>query len=305
MSMKITRLFPYYKSALWGGDKLVENYGKTPSFSPLAESWELSAIKGKESFVGMVPLSALGAEQTGGAVSDLGFFPLLVKFIDAALDLSVQVHPDDEYARAHENSLGKTECWYVVEARAGAGIYLGLKRDCTEEEIAAAVRNGSVLSLLNFVPVAAGDAFFVPAGVPHAIGKGCLICEIQQSSDVTYRLYDYDRVGADGKKRELHIDKALSAMSHGAFDLCANRFHPKEGEEYARSKYFACFVAKSGEEYEFERSFCCVTAVEGEGTLNGEKISRGDSFFVPAGKKFCISGAVKALCAYVPDKEKP
>ena len=133
---------------------------------------------------------------------------MLIKFIDAEQNLSVQVHPSDEYALQHENSFGKTEMWYIVEAEEGAGIYLGFNRTVTKEEYEAAIKENRLTELLNFYEVKAGDCYFIPSGTIHAIGKGCLICEIQQNSNLTYRVYDYGRKDKNGKERELHIDKA-------------------------------------------------------------------------------------------------
>lgn len=144
-------------------------------------------------------------------------FPVLVKYIDAKNNLSVQVHPNDEYAQAHEGDNGKTEMWYIVQADEGAGIYCGFKRDTTKEEFLRKVQDGTVEELLNFIPVRAGDCFLIKAGTVHAIGAGCVICEVQQSSNVTYRVYDYNRRDAQGNLRPLHIDKAAEVIDFNAF----------------------------------------------------------------------------------------
>ena len=199
--MEISKLYPEYKDYLWGGEKLKTKYGKQTDKTPCAESWELSFHKD-----GLTRLSNGKTLAETATETDLGtnckkfpFFPVLIKFIDAKQDLSVQVHPSDEYALKHENSFGKTEMWYIVEAEKGAGIYLGFNRDVTQEEYETAIKENRLTELLNFYDVKAGECYFIPSGTIHAIGKGCLICEIQQNSNLTYRVYDYGRKDKDGK----------------------------------------------------------------------------------------------------------
>lgn len=192
----ILKLTPFLQSTVWGGNK----WGN----GPIGESWVISNHpKGSCSADG-ISLRDLVKEEE---------LPYLVKFIDTQDNLSVQVHPDDEFAKKFENSMGKTECWIILSAKPGAGIYLGLKKGVTEKEFREALENSADMSsFLNFYPVNKGDFYFVPAGTAHAIGKDVFLVEVQQSSGITYRVWDWNRVGLDGKPRELHIEKALKVI---------------------------------------------------------------------------------------------
>ena len=279
--MKISKLYPECKDYLWGGEKLKTKYGKQTDKSPCAESWELSFHKD-----GLTRLSNDKTLAETATETDLGtnckkfpFFPVLIKFIDAKQDLSVQVHPSDEYALKHENSFGKTEMWYIVEAEKGAGIYLGFNRDVTQEEYETTIKENRLTELLNFYDVKAGDCYFIPSGTIHAIGKGCLICEIQQNSNLTYRVYDYGRKDKDGKTRELHIEKALKVTSLQKFEPIT--FTGCLG----KCEYFTAEKHEINGEKELtvnKASFQCITCVKGNGFINGMEIKQGDSYFIPA-----------------------
>ena len=219
---------PQYFEKIWGGQKLHTILGKDfGSLANCGESWELSGIAGKESEVAAgVPLegntlSELVEVYMGDLVGEKVYdtfgndFPLLVKFIDAQDVLSVQVHPDDALAQRRYGTNGKTEMWYVLQADAGGGLYVGFKKGVTKEDYERALAAGGVEQLLEFYPVSAGDVFFIPAGTVHAIGKGVLLAEVQQSSDCTYRVFDWNRVDAAGKPRELHLADALEALHFG------------------------------------------------------------------------------------------
>ncbi len=282
--MNIQKLFPVCKDYLWGGTKLKSSYGKQTDLSPCAESWELSFHPD-----GLTALSngrtlkdALGDAELGENVKDFPFFPTLIKFIDAKQDLSVQVHPSDDYALKYEHSFGKTEMWYIVEAEAGAGIYLGFSRNVTREEYERAIRENRLTDLLNFYPVRAGECYFIPSGTIHAIGKGCLICEIQQNSNLTYRVYDYGRIDKNGKTRELHVEKALRVT-----DLNAYRHTSLDSDTLGMSKYFNVKRLRIDGTRTLTpvRSFQALTCVSGEGEIDGQVIKTGDSFFVPADHK--------------------
>lgn len=205
-------LKPSAKDYLWGGSRLNSCLNKNIELSPLAETWECSTHPDGESIAFGKKLSEVLMEHPeyigSRFYNENGQLPVLIKFIDAARDLSVQVHPDDSYAK-REGQSGKSEMWYVLEAEDGAGIVYGLNRDVTKDEIRAAVAGGTIGKYLSRVPVKKDDAFFIKAGTIHAIGAGCLIAEIQQNSNLTYRLYDYNRVDKNGKIRELHVEKAL------------------------------------------------------------------------------------------------
>lgn len=292
------KLKPVLKSYIWGGEKLAAKYGKDGG--SVAESWEVAAnasgssvISGGE-YDGMPLVDFLAAhpEALGAEASKFEFFPVLVKLIDAASDLSVQVHPDDAYALANEGQYGKTEMWYVVECEPGAGMYCGFKRKVMKEELAEALNNGTITELLNFIEVKKGDCLFIKSGTVHAICGGVLVYEIQQNSTLTYRLYDYGRVGADGKPRELHIAKALEVADTSA--VC----RPGEGvkqlsdgvELLGACPYFTAVAYDTSRCTSTEvtdRSFSAFTCVDGECSVtaagNACTLRRGDTCFVPAG----------------------
>ena len=283
---KIYRLTPATKDNLWGGNKL-RAYGKNADSEIIAETWELSFTQGGEAKIedGRTTVEAFPRDTWGTNAAKFPFFPTLTKFIDAREKLSVQVHPSDEYALKNEGQYGKTEMWYVVEADEGAGLYMGLERRANPDEFLAAVKDGSVENLLSFKEVKAGDVFFIPSGTIHAIGAGVVIFEIQQNSTLTYRLYDYMRRDKAGNLRELHVEKAMSVC-----DLDVYKEAPRvenSPEIIGKCEYFETAKYKLNFTnlplFVDESSFLSVTCVGGEGTIEGEKIAKGDSFFIPAG----------------------
>ncbi len=298
--MKIEKLIPECKDNLWGGTRLIEKYGKITDKSPCAESWELSCHKDGPSRLsdGRLITEALGDEELGENIKGFPFFPMLIKLIDAKENLSVQVHPSDAYALKNENSFGKTEMWYIVEADEGAGIYLGFTREVTRSEAEAAIRENRLTELLNFFPVKAGDCFFIPSGTIHAIGGGCLISEIQQNSNLTYRVYDYGRRDKDGNTRELHVEKALAVSDFGKYERRA-----LPDRLLGISKYFTVRKVCVSGEVRFPldgRTFKSFTVVRGAGRLGDEKISAGDSYFIPATEKeFTLSGDMDIILSEV------
>ena len=216
-------LSPAAKDYIWGGTRLREEYHKNIDITPLAETWECSthpdgpSVVRSGAFAGMKLGDVLRVHPefigTHPRVTEAGGLPVLIKFIDAARDLSVQVHPSDAYARVHEHGqLGKTEMWYVLEAAPGASLVYGFRQDLSREQLAAALADGTVEKYLQKVEIHRGDVFLIEAGTVHAIGAGAMIVEIQESSNLTYRMYDYHRLGKDGKPRELHIEKALDVV---------------------------------------------------------------------------------------------
>ncbi len=281
--MKIEKLYPEVKDYLWGGKKLKEKYHKITDKEVCAESWELSFHKD-----GLTKLSdgrtlkdTATANDVGSNATGFEFFPLLVKLIDAQKNLSVQVHPSDEYALKNEKSFGKTEAWYIVDADENASIYLGFKRDVTEAELENAVADGTITDLLNEYKVKKGECYFIPSGTMHGINAGCVICEVQQNSNLTYRVYDYNRVDKNGNKRELHVDKALKVTN-------LKKYAPvkTDGERLALNKYFTLSRLRLNGKtsvYADEKSFRCLTLVDGTCAVNGKEMLLGDSFFVPAG----------------------
>ena len=286
--MEILKLVPECKDNIWGGVKLKEKYGKKTDKNPVAESWELSFHKDGPTRLenGKTLQETVTAQDLGKNCDGFPFFPMLVKLIDAKQDLSVQVHPSDSYALKHENSFGKTEMWYIVEAEEGAGIYLGFKQDVTQEEYEKAIANNTLTELLNFFEVKAGDCYFIPSGTIHAIATGCLICEIQQNSNLTYRVYDYGRRDKNGNLRELHVEKALKVTNLNKYEYAPLNLKTAQGELLGLSRYFtttSVSVHGKASVTADKNSFKCLTCVDGKGTVGGLAVSAGDSLFVPAG----------------------
>ncbi len=312
------KLSPVFKDYIWGGTKLKSVFGKKSDFDILAESWELSAHRDGQSkiiggeFDGLEfneYLEKIGKQALGERSARFDYFPLLIKLIDAKGDLSVQVHPDDGYAMEHEGEYGKTEMWYILGCDEGSCLYYGFNRDVSREEYENAIKNGTLTEILNRVPVKAGDVFFIPAGTVHAIGSGILICEIQQNSNTTYRVYDYCRRDKNGNMRPLHIEKALEVSS-----LKKSPELPEipSGEDVtlAECEYFAVKRLRvNGTKAVFagNDSFVSFIVTDGEGKLsyNGGvlELLKGDSVFVPAGLgEMTISGSCEIIDSRVGDK---
>jgi mannose-6-phosphate isomerase len=317
--MEALRLDPAYKDYIWGGQKLKTEYGKTTELAVVAESWELS-------------LHEAGLSRIAGTDVTLRDwlrrpkdFPILVKLIDAKEDLSVQVHPGDDYAFAKGNRRGKTEMWYVIDHDPDAVLYIGFKRDVTRREISEAVRTGSFTELLRKVTVRRGDVYFIPAGTVHAIGKGNLIAEIQQNSDTTYRLYDYGRLGPDGQPRQLHVEQALDVIDRTAAApivmtreiirsdkacretlLNACPHFTVYGVETVRDTLFETVDAGCFELLLFLDGAARVTPVMPDGA-DGEatEASKGASVFIPAGPgRYRIGGGAFCLRIFGGDVRK-
>ena len=305
------KLTPAFKDYLWGGERLKTEFNKNTDMTPLAESWELSAHKDGQSIVttgdfkGLTLtdyITAIGKDALGTACEKYDYFPLLIKLIDAKGDLSVQVHPSDEYALEHEGEYGKTEMWYILDCEEGAALYYGFKEDTTREAYESAIKEGRLTDILNRVPVKRGDVFFIPAGTVHAIGAGILICEIQQNSNTTYRVYDYNRRDKNGNLRPLHVEKALAVS-----DLRKSPALPEisDGDNVllAECGYFEVRrlrFAGDGSVPATAGSFTALTVTEGEGTLSdGESIlsfRKGDTLFIPAQENsFAVTGACEMI----------
>ena len=304
------KLQPVLKDYIWGGMKLGPLFGRDNGGKKMSESWEVSVHPDGESLCeGGTFADYLRAHPT--AVDKEGSdFPVLIKYIDAAQNLSVQVHPDDAFARREENDNGKTEMWYIVQADAGAGIYCGFRRDTGREEFLRRVADGTVEELLNFIPVKAGDCYLIKAGTVHAIGAGCVICEVQQSSNVTYRVYDYNRLGADGKPRQLHVEKAVRVINFAKFKNETGSGAPEQvaGGTLRRltaCSYFSCReLALDGTYTECnDRSFTAVNVLSGEGRADGTPFRAGDSFFVPCGEAFSLEGNARIILTCEGEKE--
>ena len=324
----IIRLEPAFKDNLWGGTKLRTVFGKKCDYDVIGESWELSAHPDGQSviasgiFTGMYFgefIEKYGHDVVGWKSSSLDRFPVLIKFIDAKKDLSIQIHPDDDYALEIENEFGKNEMWYVVDCEPGAFLYCGLKKDSSKEEIRERIENNTITDILNKIEVHKGDCVMVKAGTIHAIGAGILICEIQQNSNCTYRMYDYDRKDKFGNKRELHIDKAIDVVDVKKYKpfISDNKDVPEGAEVLVSCKYFECYKYVLGSDateadhasdiedncYNTENvrntgkvnisvdamSFRSVIVIDGSGKIavgnNTMDYKAGDSFFVTAGEK--------------------
>ena len=302
-------LKPAAKDYLWGGSRLNDDFGKTIPLSPLAETWECSTHPDGQSTVAETgePLGTrlsrcpdcLGRHAlrlTGGKAE----LPILIKLIDAKQDLSIQVHPDDDYAMEHENSRGKTEMWYILAAKRNAELIYGFRQDLSREQLAKVLKEKRVESVLNRVPVRQNDVFLVEAGTVHAIGAGVLLAEIQESSNVTYRLYDYDRADRFGRKRTLHVDRALdvtrlTASASPRQPLRVLKYRNGCAEELlGRCRYFQVErmllnteIQRNLVEYQTDsNSFHALLCIDGCGVLFGERVMipffKGDCVFVPA-----------------------
>lgn len=296
--MKITKTIPAFKDYIWGGNKLKKEFHKETALDRVAESWELAAHKdGTSGFVGeeftLSDLFEKRRDLIGTNADSFERFPMIIKLIDAKDNLSVQVHPSDEYALANENSYGKTEMWYVVEAEEGAGLYVGFKRDVTEEEFRRLIAENRLQEVLNFIPVKPGEWFFIEAGTVHAIGKGVLIAEVQQNSNLTYRLYDYGRVGADGKPRELHVEKGVRVSKLSAY----------QEDKRTSCEYFSCeSVSLSGARKMTadKKSFVALVIMDGSLCCDGANYQKGDTVFIPAGYgEFTVEGQAKFIAVRV------
>lgn len=309
------RLSPAFKDYIWGGTNLKAKYNKKSSLDVIAESWELSAHRDGQSVVSGGEFDGLslteyiekaGSEILGSNAEKFDYFPILIKLIDAKDNLSVQVHPDDAYALKNEGEYGKTEMWYVMECEEGSALYYGFKRDVTKDEYKTAIENNTLTDILNRVPVHKGDVFFIPSGTVHAIGAGIMICEIQQNSNTTYRVYDYGRRDKNGNTRPLHIEKAIEVSN-----LKKSPELPHIGNEpdalLAKCEYFTVRrIIINGRTTLFtdSSSFRSLIVTEGNGTItmNGDEIrfSKGDSIFIPAqGSEAIIDGSCELILSYI------
>ena len=301
--MKALKLTPACKDYLWGGQRLKTDFGVQSNLDPLAEAWVLSCHPDGPSLLpdGTTLADYLAAhpEAAGSHCEAFADFPVLVKLIDAKNDLSIQVHPSDAYALEHEHQYGKTEMWVVLAAEPGAFLYYGFDHEITKEEFARRIRENTLTEVLHAAPVQKGDVFFIPSGTLHAICHGIVIAEVQQNSNVTYRVYDYGRVGADGKPRALHIEQALAVTD--LRPAPALDFAPHLGQ----CAYFTTDLRRApfGETVD-ETSFAALLVTEGTGTLamDGETmpLAAGDCLFVPAGSgTFQVEGDCSVLVTRV------
>lgn len=304
MNTKITplRLIPAGKGYIWGGERLKTEYNKTLDVTPLAESWECSVHPDGMSVIsggiydGMTLKDVL--DQNPAFLGEKSkVLPILVKFIDAARDLSIQVHPDDDYARKHDGDNGKTEFWYVLDAEKDSELIYGFEHPMDRERIRTAIENGNLENMLHHIPVHKGDVFFVRPGTVHAIGKGIVLVEVQESSNLTYRLYDYDRVDKDGNKRPLHFDKAVDVLDMEPVRIIrqpqrmVRYYFGCAREILCRCEYFEVERIQVTKGFSFsvlDQSFQVLLCIDGHGGLETDETNRpvrfgkGSCLFLPA-----------------------
>ncbi|MBB6282993.1 mannose-6-phosphate isomerase, class I [Geobacillus subterraneus] len=308
-------LTPVFQERIWGGTKLAERFSYDIPSSQTGECWAVSAHPHGQTVVARGPFQGMTLGQLWEERRDLfghfpsDRFPLLTKILDANADLSVQVHPDDEYAKMHEGGeLGKTECWYIIDCKPGAQLIYGHHAE-TKEELRAMMEAGEWDRLLRKVPIHPGDFFYVPSGTIHALCEGTLVLETQQSSDTTYRVYDYDRVDSQGRKRELHLEKAIdvTTVPHRDTDV-----HPHVADmpgatvtTFVEGDYFGVqkWDVRGEAEWEQTKPFLIVSVLQGEGELacggRTYPIRQGDHFILPHQLgRFAVRGALEAIASW-------
>lgn len=323
--MEIYKFNNILKPVLWGGDKLVAFKGLPACDEPIGESWELSAVPGHESVVkggedDGLTLSQLvqryGADLVGEDVYRRygDSFPLLIKLIDAKRDLSIQVHPDDAMAQRRHGSFGKNEMWYILDADEGATIATGFKRPITPEEFDRHLAEGTILDVVNRDASHPGGVFYIPAGMIHAIGAGNLLAEVQQSSDITYRVWDYNRRDADGNLRELHTSQAREALDYNALDGQVALPEPSliGSTELLTTRYFSLthYIVDKGLRIEIPQShsFLALTCIQGESLIEAEglpssAIKQGETVLIPACAHWVVfTGSARLLVTSVPSE---
>ena len=324
--MKPFKFEPYLKETIWGGKQIAEYKGIKACSENIGESWEISGVKGHESIVAE---GGTSCEDKGLTISELiqkyrekllgekvyerfgTDFPLLIKFIDSRQDLSVQVHPDDKLAKERHGCQGKTEMWYIINSKPGAKIYAGLNKHITPEDYVRMTDKETIDGHSPLMDVIAahdshvGDIFFLPAGRLHSIGTGNLLVEIQQTSDITYRVYDFGRRDANGNTRELHIDLAKDAIDYNVYTDCRSTYD-KDAQiaELVKCKYFdvrkLTIDKKASIDFKIQ-SFVIAICLKGTAEINGTYIRQGETILVPADNNILnITGTVELLTAFVP-----
>jgi mannose-6-phosphate isomerase len=320
--MQPIKFQPLLKQTLWGGDKIVTFKHLDSQLENVGESWEISGVKDNETIVKEGPLKGKSlnevvAEQKDRLVGKENYqrfgdeFPLLIKFIDARQDLSIQVHPNDEIAHKQGKPRGKTEMWYLMESEPGAKLYCGLKKQITPDQYKEMVDNDTICDALAQYEVKEGDCFFLPAGRIHAIGPGCFLAEIQQTSDVTYRIYDYKRKDKNGNYRELHTKLAAESINYQVENDYRTHYVGRlnKGVSLVQCPYFCTAVYDLNEpmtlDYSELDSFVILIGLKGEGRItdnegNEVSIMAGDTLLIPATTEaLSVSGTIKFLETYI------
>lgn len=320
--MKPFRFTPLLKQTLWGGHRIVPFKKLESNLENVGESWEISGVPGRETIVdgGLYhgkSLNELIAELKEKLVGEANYkrfgneFPLLIKFIDAELPLSIQVHPTDEIAHKHGKERGKTEMWYMMESAPDASILVGLKKKITPEQYKAMVANDTIVDAIGHYNVKEGDCFFLPAGRIHGIGKGCFLTEIQQTSDITYRIYDFKRRDKDGNYRQLHIHEAAESIDYTVESNCSVTYVPtkNQGVSLIQCPYFKTILYQVDEPLTIDLSsldsFIITIITQGGGSFtdnegNTELVQAGNTLLFPATtSQLKIEGCMKFLVTYV------
>ena len=315
---------PILKPVIWGGSRLCEFKNIKPVKDGIGESWEISGVKGSISVISDGDLKGVSLSELllGGKEQLVGkkvyekygnTFPLLIKFIDARDDLSIQVHPDDRLAKQRHNSFGKTEMWYVINAAPDAYLYSGFQKSITPDEYVERVKNNTFTETLQKYYVKPGDVFFLPAGRVHAIGAGCFVAEIQQTSDITYRIYDYNRKDADGNTRELHTNLAKDAIDYTVYPTYKTEYLPTPNHpvQLASCHYFTTNLLdlslEINRDYSFLDSFVIFICIDGSCQITDDKgnsvvLKQGETLLIPADTNSVNvkpSASVKLLETYI------
>ncbi|MBQ6965472.1 MAG: class I mannose-6-phosphate isomerase [Bacteroidaceae bacterium] len=321
--MKPYKFKPYLKETIWGGEKIAAFKGIATDLTNIGESWEISGVPGHESVtaprglsedndLGMT-LPQLIDHYKGTLVGNTAYekygtnFPLLIKFIDSRQDLSVQVHPNDQLAQQRHGCAGKTEMWYVMHAAPHAKIHAGLNQAITPQDYERLVRNNTFMDVVATHQSHEGDVFFLPAGRVHSIGAGNFLVEIQQTSDITYRIYDFDRRDANGHPRELHVEQAKNAIDYTvSSDYRTHYETTNPNTKLVECPYFKVhrLVVEGTAEVDYQtNSFVIVICLTGEAHINGIKAHQGETLLVPACDNILhITGNATFLCASLNDK---
>lgn len=320
--MQPIKFQPLLKQTLWGGDKIVTFKHLDSQLENVGESWEISGVKDNETIVKEGPLKGKSLNEVVAELKDRlvgkenyqrfgDEFPLLIKFIDARQDLSIQVHPNDEIAHKQGKPRGKTEMWYLMESEPGAKLYCGLKKQITPDQYKEMVDNDTICDALAQYEVKEGDCFFLPAGRIHAIGPGCFLAEIQQTSDVTYRIYDYKRKDKNGNYRELHTKLAAESINYQVENDYRTHYVGRlnKGVSLVQCPYFCTAVYDLNEpmtlDYSELDSFVILIGLKGEGKItdnegNEVSIMAGDTLLIPATTEtLSVSGTIKFLETYI------
>ncbi|MBE1445603.1 type I phosphomannose isomerase catalytic subunit [Paenibacillus sp. OAS669] len=312
---------PEMKERVWGG-RALEQFGLKLPDGPIGEGWMIGDHPNGTTKVVNGELAGMGLDQireqygkelfgTKGFSEKNGRFPLLIKLLDCQDDLSVQVHPNDHYDRLPQGELGKTEMWYILDVKPGAKIIYGLNDGVTREQLAQAIEENRILDCLREIPVEAGDSFYIPAGTVHALGAGILVAEIQQNSDSTYRLYDYNRLGLDGKPRELHIEDSLNVIAYegsGSSYMKTELAGANQWLTLARSPFFITEKGKVEQAWALQttaESFVILIICDGTGTIqwaDGElAVKPGECYLIPANLgNYTLTGSMTVLRSYLP-----